>query len=257
MTPLPSWQTIGLLVVLLAVTHALVYGLWQRRICQGGKPLTDDDTIRRNLAVIAGICVLLFAALTIALFTTGFVGRVDNTIRSWVQVLQDDAFVQLFSFITAMGNVATVVAVTLVAAGLLWAQGRRRTVAGLALSVLASQATTYIAKYAIARDRPEFEAFAHAATPSYPSAHATSAVAVYGFIVYAMACRLPPTRLRFEIIYWGTAFILSLAASRIVLGVHYTSDVVAGLLVGLFWLSAGCLLCRSGQHDRCQRERQH
>src|SRR5699024_6686144 len=131
-----------------------------------------------------------------------------------------------------------------VVAGLIWSRGHPRAFVGFLLSVLGSLATTYSAKFAIARQRPVFDTFASAVTPSFPSGHATSAVAVYGFIIYVITRELSGHRLRFEIRYWGIAFILFLAATRVILSMHYTSDVIAGLLVGTCWLLLGCAWAR-------------
>src|SRR5699024_1031856 len=120
----------------------------------------------------------------------------------------------------------------------LWLRRQRRTAYGLVTSALGAQLSVYALKYTINRPRPPFEAFAHAASPSFPSAHATAAVAVYGFIIYALT-RTQPQRLRRECRFWGSCGIALLAASRVIIGVHYLSDVLAGLLIGSCWLALG------------------
>lgn len=245
MTSIASWQSIALLIVLAAIGYAAAHGLWRHGAQRRPAAAAPDGFGLPTLAAAAGACALLFTALTAALLAGDFIGPIDAAIRHWVQMLHDDAFVRLATFITSMANVETVIAVTLVAAGLLWAQAPRPHLAGLVISVIGSQAATYMAKYAIGRERPQFESFASAATPSFPSAHASAAVAAYGFIVYVIVRRLPAGRARFEVTYWGSLFIVLIAASRIVLGVHYASDVLGGLLLGLFWLLAGCIASRS------------
>lgn len=243
MATIPSWQSLTVLLVLAVLGHFAAHWLWQQRQASCAPP--ESGCSRRHLGIGAGLCALLFACLTTALLGSDAVTAFDTHVRTLVSALHDNAFVQFCLFITSAGNSAALVAVTLVTLGLLWTQSRQHAMVGLLLSVLGAQATTYIAKYAIGRERPPFEAFAQALTPSFPSAHATGAVAVYGFIVHVIAHPLPPTRVRFEITYWGTLFVLLLAASRVVIGVHYVSDVIAGLLVGLFWLFVGCSVTRN------------
>ena len=67
-------------------------------------------------------------------------------------------------------------AVTGVASAFLWADRRAAFLPGLWLAVAGSQLITYVGKYVIDRPRPEFLTFAHAATPSFPSGHATGAI---------------------------------------------------------------------------------
>lgn len=241
MAPIPSWQSLALLAVIAVIARFAAGRVWLHDI--GTRP--GDGLSQLRLVWLATACVVALTALTAALLAGAWVARIDRQIRTWVQALHDDAFVQLSIFITSMGDFEALLAVTIVTAGLLWAHGRHRDVAGLAVSALGSQAATYILKYAIGRPRPEFETFASAMTPSFPSGHATGAVAVYGFVVYAVARRLP-RRARFEVTFWGAAFIVLVAATRLILGVHYASDVMAGLLLGAFWLIAGCYTAR---HD--------
>jgi undecaprenyl-diphosphatase len=75
-----------------------------------------------------------------------------------------------------------------------------------------------------------------ALSPAFPSAHATGAAAVYGFVAYAIIRDALSARQRFEVAYWSMVLIALVSFSRIFLGVHFASDVAAGLLVGSFWL---------------------
>ncbi|MGM0403922.1 MAG: phosphatase PAP2 family protein [Thermodesulfobacteriota bacterium] len=108
--------------------------------------------------------------------------------------------------------------------------------------MLGSQFTTNAGKYVLVRHRPEFVAGVAAITSSFPSGHATSAMAVYGFIAYIIARDLMTTRQRLEIIYWTAVLISIIGFSRMLLGLHYASDVAAGFLVGGFWLLLGLVL---------------
>ncbi|MEQ8692902.1 MAG: phosphatase PAP2 family protein [Pseudomonadales bacterium] len=79
-------------------------------------------------------------------------------------------------------------------------------------------------------------------TPSFPSGHATGAIAVYGFIAYIVARGFTTTRQRFEVAYWTAVLVCFIGFSRMLLGLHYASDVAAGFLVGGFWLLFGLTL---------------
>ena len=110
------------------------------------------------------------------------------------------------------------------------------------MCIAGSQLTTWIGKYAIARPRPEFILGVQAVSPSFPSAHATGSCAVYGFIAYALVRHVKHARRRFEVSYWTAVLVLLIAFSRVFLGVHFLSDVTAGLVVGGFWLLVGVAL---------------
>ena len=74
-----------------------------------------------------------------------------------------------------------------------------------------------------------------ASSPSFPSGHSANSLAVYGMVAYVIARELGPAR-ALHVYYWTFAAVLLIALSRVMLHVHYASDVLAGLLVGAFWL---------------------
>lgn len=125
---------------------------------------------------------------------------------------------------------------------MLWGHGRGFMIMPLWVAVIGSQLTTYAGKYALDRPRPEFVAEVTAVTPSFPSGHATSAIAVYGFIAYIVARDLACVRQRFEVVFWTAVLIGLVGFSRMLLSVHYASDIAAGFLVGAFWLLVGFAL---------------
>ena len=174
--------------------------------------------------------------------------RFDEAINQWIGALRTDAMIAVFVWITDLGGSSTLVAVALVTTGLLWAHGRTHAIAPLWLTILGSQLTTTAGKYALVRQRPEFVTEIAAITPSFPSGHATSAMAVYGFLAYILAKDLTTTRQRFEVVYWTAVLIGLIGFSRMLLGVHYASDVAAGFLVGSFWLLLGFLLAAHTRH---------
>jgi undecaprenyl-diphosphatase len=97
----------------------------------------------------------------------------------------------------------------------------------------------WIAKFAIDRARPDFLVGVTAASPSFPSGHATGALAIYGFIAYAVSRSFPSGARRFEIAFWAGVFVLMIGFSRILLHVHYPTDVLGGFLAGTLWLIVG------------------
>lgn len=165
--------------------------------------------------------------------------RFDVSVNQGLEPIRTDAMITVFRWITDLGGSVTFVAVALVTTGLLWTHRRRYIILPLWLTILGSQLTTYAGKYGFARQRPEFATDIIALTHSFPSGHSTSAMAVYGFIAYIIARDLVTTRQRFELIFWSAVLISLIGFSRMVLSVHYTSDVAAGFLVGGFWLLLG------------------
>ena len=191
------------------------------------------------LACAAIYLASLFGGLIEELYEKDELMAADARIAELVAPWRAAAAVRIAAWVTNLGDSATLMAVILVGTGFLWADRRRRLIAPLWLTFLGAQATTWAGKFGFDRARPEFLTDVTALSPSFPSGHATGAVAVYGFVGYALARELGHARQRFELAYWTSLLVLLIAGSRIYLSVHHASDVAAGLLVGGFWLLVG------------------
>src|SRR5262245_16619584 len=115
----------------------------------------------------------------------------------------------------------------------------------LAAALLGTNVATSLLKSWFDRDRPDVApAVPLPASSSFPSGHAADGVAGLGALAILAAERLPSARARTWL--WAAVLMAGVAVglSRIALGVHYVTDVVAGWSFGLAWL-AGCLLVRN------------
>jgi undecaprenyl-diphosphatase len=108
----------------------------------------------------------------------------------------------------------------------------------LTVSVLGTLLLSPLTKLIVDRNRPHFaDPVAHAAGQSYPSGHAlTSVVAVAAALIVCS-----PRARRFALVP-GVLAVAAVGFSRMILGVHYLSDVVGGWLLGAAWLCAVLLV---------------
>lgn len=211
----------------------------------GGLPLT--------LMVAAAVYLAaLFGGLAEELVETKGLAAFDARISALVDPWRTALLVDFFTGVTNLGGTAALTAAAFVATGFLWAYRRPHFVLPLWINIIGSQATTYLGKFGFDRTRPEFVTQVTAVTPSFPSGHTTGAMAVYGFIAYAIARDLRGPRQRFEVTFWTAVLIAAIAFSRIFLGVHYASDVAAGFLVGGFWLLVGLAVAEHLRPRRLQ-----
>ncbi|PMS21563.1 ATPase [Trinickia dabaoshanensis] len=154
------------------------------------------------------------------------------------RTLQNIRVPYLDSWMTGMselGDAAVVVPVVLVVLSwFVWHRRWRAAIYWLA-AVGGAEVIVKLLKLALHRTRPNpfasgVESF------SFPSSHATLAVVTYGFLAFLL-CEGQRHRLRTAIVLVTAVAVSLIAASRLYLGVHWVSDVVAGLSFGLAWVT--------------------
>jgi undecaprenyl-diphosphatase len=120
----------------------------------------------------------------------------------------------------------------------LWAFGHRREALFTMLSMGAG-ATTGVIKMAVGRPRPDptyMRAIFQFRDKSFPSGHCTHYASFYGYLFYLAQRCMAPSALRSAILATCAGLIILVAPSRVYLGHHWASDVLAGDLVGLTYL---------------------
>jgi membrane-associated phospholipid phosphatase len=164
--------------------------------------------------------------------------RTDERLAEWLHGRATDPFTDVFRVITWCGNFMTLLAVTLVAVVILWRRRERTDAVFVTLAFLGAQVLSTGMKLGFRRDRPFFpDPLATESTFSFPSGHALVSLAVYGSIALVLARRLSSHAQR-AVLLGGTALlVLAIGFSRLYLGVHFLSDVLAGYAAGLAWLA--------------------
>jgi membrane-associated phospholipid phosphatase len=162
----------------------------------------------------------------------------DQRLANWLHGRATDPLTDLFHVITFLGNFVTLLAVTVVAVAILWRRRERTDALFVALAFVGAQLLSNGMKLGFRRDRPFFpDPLATESTFSFPSGHALVSLAVYGAIALVLARRLS-TNGRRALLLGGTAvLVLAIGFSRLYLGVHFLSDVLAGFAAGVAWLS--------------------
>lgn len=204
-----------------------------------------------------GLCFgLLFALmLMVARLYPTYFGQVDVSFESAVQPLQTFGHVEFFLIVTALGSITGIIVLAVGAAYFL--RHNRFAVLQLILLLAFSAASMGIAKAFVERTRPDVLLWlSPLSTYSFPSGHATMSTAFFGFIAVCLYRRSRSSIGRFLSVLAPVLVIVLICLSRIILNYHYFTDVVAGILLGLFWLAVIFMLSspRSGQQVRISKE---
>jgi membrane-associated phospholipid phosphatase len=190
-----------------------------------------------SVAALLGLAALAAAFVVIALLVRegGPLVVLDGRVQAGLVPLRRRPVLLAFDWLTQVGTGAAGAMGLLVATGLLWSDGRTGPIGPMWLCFVGAEATTWSLKFITARSRPPFLEGLTAASPSFPSAHATVAVSAYGFLTLAVATGTQD-RMAGEVLAAGAILVTLIAFSRLVLSLHYLTDVVGGALVGAFWL---------------------
>jgi len=148
---------------------------------------------------------------------------------------RSQTLIQTARVITWAGSGFVLVPLAVVYCLVLGRAGLWREAAAVALSLGGAMLIYDLTKTLTARARPSVEHLQAVTGSSFPSGHATQASAFWLSLVLALrATRVTPFALRVAGIA-ATALVLGVAWSRIYLGVHYPSDVLAGVILGSGW----------------------
>lgn len=142
-----------------------------------------------------------------------------------------EALYGFFLFFTTLGYYRVVGALAIVAGAVFLLLGWRLSAAVIVVSSFGGMAATTALKYLFGRARPDFiDSGYMAGWLSFPSGHATMAVGFYGVLAAILFLKLAGPK-RWLVLALGAGTALMIGLSRLYLGVHYPSDVLAGYLV--------------------------
>jgi membrane-associated phospholipid phosphatase len=185
--------------------------------------------------VLAIACVWIFVALADEIPEKGWMARVDTNVTGWLQAHGTETGESVFSVVSLLG--AQVLSVLLVAVAVILLVRRDwRHLAMLAVTCGGGALLNLGLKQVFRRQRPSFASEFSVTSWSFPSGHAMDSLIVYGMLAYWLADRFPSARR--AIAAAAVALIALIGFSRVYLGVHYLSDVIAGYTAGSIWLLA-------------------
>jgi membrane-associated phospholipid phosphatase len=203
------------------------------------------------------VCGVMFAELLDGVLDHEDVARLDRPVTAYVAGHRTDALTLVFRVLTTIGSAAVLIPLTLGAAAVLaWRSRAWRPLWIVAVTLTGSQLLVFAIKLAVARPRPAtIFAVITANGYSFPSGHATSSLAALGIVAW-LAGKLR-TSLPVRLAIWAAALAVAagIGLSRIWLGVHYLSDVLAAWVLGAAWLTVVITTITASTHLRTPHQR--
>ena len=194
--------------------------------------------------LIAAMALFVFGWLAEEMLE-GDTQQFDAFVRTAVHQLATPGLTRLMQVFSFLGSVAAVTAMCLVAICVSLYYRRTRTAAMLAITMAGVVALDVVLKHAFHRPRPVSFFGATPRTYSFPSGHALGSFCFYGILAAILAERMRGRGPKF-CVWMAAAFLVGMIGfSRIYLGVHYPSDVIAGYCVAAVWVGAVGFLDRT------------
>ena len=163
--------------------------------------------------------------------------RFDETVRAYVHSFAAPGLTSVMQTASFLGSTLFLVIFGVIIVIALYLRKHRRGAILFTITTVGSSLLIFVLKHIFKRVRPE--PFFNTILPtsdSFPSGHALGAFCFYGALAAILTARTDKVWLKILIWTAATAMILLVGISRIYLGVHFPSDVVAGYAVGLIWV---------------------
>ena len=217
---------------------ASVIQIWRS---QATKPLFWKLSIIPILGVIltvAGLWVFLEIADEVLEDQTQ---AIDKTLMLLVERLHSPLLDWVMRGASIIGGTVVVTLICLILGAIFWRRKQRVYFTALAITAIGGTGLNLLIKQLFDRQRPQLWQITTGEpnTSSFPSGHAMLSLVIYGFICYLLARHF--RRWRWWIVSLIIGLIVLIGFSRVYLGVHWFTDIIAGQAAGLTWLMA-CLL---------------
>ncbi|WP_201264965.1 phosphatase PAP2 family protein [Brevibacillus reuszeri] len=193
------------------------------------------------------ICILIIA---VSLFVFGKLGQemleqelyaFDSFVIAKIQSLITPKLTSVMFFFTFFASTWSLLTLTVISIGLMLWQHKRWEALFLLLALGGGMAFNLLLKWIYRRERPSIHRLVEESGYSFPSGHSMAAFLFFGMMAMLLTLFVVSRAAKAVIILASVVLILLVGISRIYLGVHYPSDVLAGFAAGGVWLVM-CLL---------------
>jgi membrane protein DedA with SNARE-associated domain/membrane-associated phospholipid phosphatase len=228
------------------------YRRYQRQLAWLARRMRPSAALGLSLTVGFAATLLFgtgFAVLASRVAGQDLLVHVDRPVLDWLAGHRSPAFTSAMKVTTALGSLPVVAGIALVIGLVLWlapAHGTPRPLMVLAVTTGGAAAMWQVTKVLVERPRPPASLWLVSVNSwSFPSGHATQAMAVYGCAAALAAAA--SNRWSAKAAEWAAAALLigAIGLSRLYLGVHWLSDVLGGLALGALWLGLVLIVVRA------------
>lgn len=210
-----------------------------------------DPELATGLALSVALVTMLVGGLIVGILAllvrgNGTLRRIDSFAASWGNDHATHLSTRLLQLVTDLGDWIAIPTIALVViAAELYRRPSWFVVPFILVVTLGDVFLTLVIKELVDRARPTLNPLAATLGPSFPSGHTSTAAAFYASLALVLS-RGRPARVRSLLIGSAAAIAVAVASSRVLLDVHWLSDVIAGLALGWVWFAI-CAIAFGGR----------
>ena len=183
----------------------------------------------KKAKIILYICLLLFIILTIGVMTN-ITEVLDTNMESFIIDIRNDKLTNIMKIITNIGGAYSLSVISILLFTLI---KKKKTPIYIIINLVSVFLTSQIIKLILRRDRPSAIFLTYAHGFSYPSGHTMVSTAFFLFITYLITNKVKKKFTKILLYTCSLLLTTLIGFSRIYLGVHFLTDVIGGLLLGI------------------------
>ncbi len=179
------------------------------------------------------LCLIIFTIISYKVVTNGTI-YIDTIVYNFMSDnIINDKFTNIVKVIT---NITSPLVVIITAFILIIFIKNKKIKISLAINLIGITIINNLLKVIIARPRPDINRLVDETGYSFPSGHSITSMVFYGYLIYLIYKYVDNRKVKIPLMIFLVLLIPVIGLSRIYLGVHYTSDVVGGFLLGAVYL---------------------
>ncbi|HHW36214.1 MAG TPA: phosphatase PAP2 family protein [Bacillales bacterium] len=194
--------------------------------------------VQLTRALIVSIISLAGFVFLAMMVTYDKIIQFDSTVISFIQGFETPTLTVIMKLFTNIGSTVFIVPLSLLILVFLYKVLKHRSELILFVAVMVGSNILYfLLKLYFHRARPDLHRLIEVSGYSFPSGHATNACTLYGILAFLLWRHIRTRSGRTILIILSVMMIFTIGISRIYLGVHYPSDIVAGYFLSVLWLT--------------------
>lgn len=193
---------------------------------------------QKKLALAAGIAAWLVIVLALLAIFSNTLQILDQNIEKFLSFARRPAMNGFFLAVTYLGSVQFIIFSLIFLSAIFAIRKDLPRYCILLGTMLGASASVFIIKNFVERTRPESALYMESSF-SFPSGHTAISVVFFGMLAYLASKSTPRAASQINIFFAWIFVMIMIGFSRMYLGVHFASDVLAGYAIGFFWLCIG------------------